>query len=150
MKLPGIRTFLEQNLGHDVERLDTFDRLSGSAVTESPIFKDNLLSFATCYGLCVQGLRPPKIRTNLIPAEVLQERRSCARSLGRWRPPRPCWPAWRSAAWARLAGLEHGSRRRYSTPRRRRRRQEGRGQVAEHSKQEGSSRTSGTWAITWW
>lgn len=74
MKLPGIRTFLEQNLGHDVERLENFDRLSGSTVTESPIFKDNLLSFATCYGLCVQALRPPKIRTNLIPAEVVQER----------------------------------------------------------------------------
>jgi len=74
MKLPGIRTFLEQNLGHDVERLENFDRLSGSTVIESPIFKDNLLSFATCYGLCVQALRTPKIRTNLIPGEVLQER----------------------------------------------------------------------------
>jgi type IV pilus assembly protein PilM len=74
MKLPGIRTYLEQNLGYTVERVEEYARLSGVAVTESPVFKEHMLSFGACYGLCLQGLRPTRIRTNLIPAEVVHER----------------------------------------------------------------------------
>ena len=74
MKLPGIRTYLSQNLGYEVERLDKFEMLSGPAVTESKTFKDNIMSFPVCYGLALQGMRDIRIRTNLIPREILQDR----------------------------------------------------------------------------
>lgn len=74
MKLPGIRTFLQQNLGYEVVRLEKFERLKGAAVVDSPQFKENILTFATSYGLVLQGLDEGKIRTNLLPDEIVQER----------------------------------------------------------------------------
>ncbi|QGJ69486.1 Type IV pilus assembly protein PilM [Planctomycetales bacterium 10988] len=74
MKLPGIRTFLQQNLGHDVVRLDRFQRLQGPNVVNAPEFQEHFLSFATAYGLALQGLVKTKIRTNLLPDEIEQER----------------------------------------------------------------------------
>lgn len=74
MKLPGLQRFLQQNLGLDIDRIEGFRGLSGSAVVEAPIFKENVLAFGVCYGLCVQGMRAGKIRTNLIPPEIVQDR----------------------------------------------------------------------------
>lgn len=74
MKLPGLRRFLTQNLGHEVKKLDAFQTLSGPSVVDAPAFKDNVLTFATCYGLALQGLRETPIKTNLIPREIVQER----------------------------------------------------------------------------
>lgn len=74
LKLPGLQRYLQQNLGMDVARLEKFRTLTGSEVVEAPAFKDNVLAFATCYGLALQGLRDTKIRTNLLPPEIAQER----------------------------------------------------------------------------
>jgi len=74
MKLPGLQRFLTQQLGLDVVRLESFRGLSGEGVVTTPAFKENLLSFGTCYGLALQGLTDTRIRTNLVPRELLQER----------------------------------------------------------------------------
>lgn len=75
MKLPALDRFVSQNLGYEVVRPEAFRRLAGPSVVEAPAFRDNLLSFATAYGLALQGLRDDvRLRTNLMPREVLTER----------------------------------------------------------------------------
>jgi type IV pilus assembly protein PilM len=74
MKLPGLQRYLAQNLGMEVERIEGFRCLRGTAVTEAPAFKENVMSFAVAYGLCLQVLRETRIRTNLLPREILQDR----------------------------------------------------------------------------
>ena len=44
------------------------------SVVSAPSFKDNLLAFSTCYGLCVQGLGKARLATNLLPREILTQR----------------------------------------------------------------------------
>ena len=74
MKLPGLQRYLAQNLGHKVVKLERFQRLQGSEVLAAPAFKDNVLSFPTSYGLALQGLVETRIRTNLLPPEIVQQR----------------------------------------------------------------------------
>ncbi|HVX14187.1 MAG TPA: type IV pilus assembly protein PilM [Pirellulales bacterium] len=74
MKLPGLQRYLAQNLGFDLLRLETFRGLSGSAVVDAPAFKENVPAFGVCYGLCLQALRETRIKTNLLPREILQDR----------------------------------------------------------------------------
>lgn len=74
LKLPGLQRFIQQNVGIEVVKLDRFSQLEGPEVVDAPAFKQNLLAFSTAYGLCLQGLRETKIRTNLIPREILQDR----------------------------------------------------------------------------
>ena len=56
-KLPGLQKFLQQNLNHEVGRLEGFDKMVGDEVKSAPQFQDNLASFAVAYGLGVQGLK---------------------------------------------------------------------------------------------
>ncbi len=74
MKLPGLQRYLSQNLGQTVSKLDGFRALSGPGVVDSPAFKKNILSFASCYGLAVQTLGQGSIQTNLLPPEIRQDR----------------------------------------------------------------------------
>jgi len=74
MKLPGLQRYLAQNLGYEFSRVDTFRGLTGASVVDAPIFKDNILSFGVCYGLCLQGLKASTIKTNLLPRELLTDR----------------------------------------------------------------------------
>ncbi|HEX3999970.1 MAG TPA: type IV pilus assembly protein PilM [Pirellulales bacterium] len=74
MKLRGLQKYLAQSLGYEVIDLDEYRGLSGAAVVGAPSFRENLLSFAVCYGLCLQGLKQSQLRTNLIPREILQDR----------------------------------------------------------------------------
>jgi len=74
VKLPGLRQYLSKNLGQEAIKVESYDRLTGSAVIESKPFKDNVLSFSVCYGLCLQGLEQSSIRTNLLPREFITER----------------------------------------------------------------------------
>ncbi len=74
MKLPGLQRYLSQNLGMDLERVEGYRCLSGTSVTEAPAFKENVMSFGVSYGLCLQALRETRIRTNLLPREILQDR----------------------------------------------------------------------------
>jgi type IV pilus assembly protein PilM len=74
MKLPGLRKYLEQNLGFEVLRVESFRALVGSAVLAAPAFQQNLGCFGVCYGLAIQGLGRSGLRTNLLPRELLVER----------------------------------------------------------------------------
>jgi type IV pilus assembly protein PilM len=74
MKLPGLQRYLQQNLGYELAKVDGFRGLSGSGVVDAPAFKDNLLAYGVCYGLCLQGLQAGKINTNLLPREIMQYR----------------------------------------------------------------------------
>jgi len=74
MKLRGLQKYLAQSLGYEVIDLEEYRGLSGAAVIGAPSFRENMLSFAVCYGLCLQGLKQSQLRTNLIPREILQDR----------------------------------------------------------------------------
>jgi len=74
-KLAGLQKFLQQNLQYEVERPDTFRALSGDSVLNSPLFSENILSFAVPYGLALQGLELTRIRTTLLPPEIIAARR---------------------------------------------------------------------------
>lgn len=74
-KLAGLQKFLQQNLQYPVERPDAFNQLTGDSVISSPMFSDNILSFAVPYGLAVQGLEQTRIRTTLLPPEIASARR---------------------------------------------------------------------------
>ena len=73
-KLPGLRRYLAQSLGFEIERVDAFRGLVGPEVLATPAFKDNILSFGVCYGLCLQGLGNAGLRTNLLPKEITMDR----------------------------------------------------------------------------
>ncbi len=74
VKLPGLPQYLAKNLGYSVNNFEAFAHLTGSSVLSAPAFKDNQLSFGVCYGLCLQGLGAAKLRTNLVPREIMTER----------------------------------------------------------------------------
>jgi type IV pilus assembly protein PilM len=74
MKLPGLQKYLSQNLGHTVAEVQSYRGITGSTVVDEPAFKSNLLSFAVCYGLVLQGLDKASLSTNLLPPEILTDR----------------------------------------------------------------------------
>lgn len=74
MKLPGLRRYLVQSLGYEVERVESFRGLVGTQVISSPVFRENVLCFGVCYGLVLQGLAKSGIYTNLLPKEILKDR----------------------------------------------------------------------------
>jgi type IV pilus assembly protein PilM len=74
MKLPGLQKYLSQNLGHPVAEVRQYRGISGPGVVDAPAFKANLLSFAVCYGLVLQGLGMAKLATNLLPPEIVTDR----------------------------------------------------------------------------
>jgi type IV pilus assembly protein PilM len=69
-KLPGLQKFLQQNLSHEVTKLEGFEHMAGDEVKSAPQFQDNLASFAVAYGLGVQGLGRGALSTNLLPPEI--------------------------------------------------------------------------------
>lgn len=73
-KLAGLQKFLQQNLQYDVERPDVYKALAGDAVINSPLFADNVLSFAVPYGLALQLIGQTTIKTTLLPPEITRER----------------------------------------------------------------------------
>jgi type IV pilus assembly protein PilM len=74
MKLPGLQKYLSQNLGHPVAEVQSYRGMEGAGVVDAPVFKSNLLSFAVCYGLVLQGLENSKLSTNLLPPEIVTDR----------------------------------------------------------------------------
>ncbi len=74
MKLPGLQRYLTQNLEQEVKPIESFERLAGGSVTAGAQFKENILSFAPAYGLCVQGLGKAELHTNLLPEEIVRSR----------------------------------------------------------------------------
>jgi type IV pilus assembly protein PilM len=73
-KLRGLSDFVGKQLGLDVQRLETFRGLEGSAVVSAPAFRENRLAFGTAYGLALQGAGGAGIATNLLPREIIRER----------------------------------------------------------------------------
>lgn len=73
-KLPGLRRFLSQQLGFEIEKLETFRTLTGSTVVSAPSFQENLLSFPVAYGLAIQALGKGAVHTNLLPREIIYDR----------------------------------------------------------------------------
>ena len=73
-KLPGLRQYLSKQLEIEIGKVTEFSKLSGSDVTSQKSFQNNLLSFASCYGLCLQGLQKAQIKTNLLPREIVVKR----------------------------------------------------------------------------
>ncbi len=73
-KLAGLQKFLQQNLQYDVERPDVYKALAGDAVINSPLFADNVLSFAVPYGLALQLVGQTAMKTSLLPPEITRER----------------------------------------------------------------------------
>ncbi len=74
MRLPGLQKYLSQNLGHNVAEVRSYRGLVGPGVVDAPAFKENLLSFAVCYGLVLQGMAKSKLSTNLLPPEIVTDR----------------------------------------------------------------------------
>lgn len=74
VKLPGLTQYLSKHLGYDVKEIESFARMTGAPVVTSPSFKDNMLAFGGCYGLCLQGLGKSKLSTNLLPREIVTQR----------------------------------------------------------------------------
>jgi len=75
VKMPGLVRYLSQNLNIPIQRLETFNGLEGEGVVDAPVFKENALTFAVCYGLCLQELTDARISTNLIPPEIVKDRK---------------------------------------------------------------------------
>lgn len=73
-KLPGLTQFLGKQLELPVTRAGDFKHLQGDDVTSQSTFANNALSFAPCYGLCLQGLGNSVMKTNLLPREIVMER----------------------------------------------------------------------------
>ena len=73
-RLPGLQKFVSEKLQLDIRRLHQFDRLVGDEVIQSPVYTENMVSFAVAYGLVLQGLKVGRLQTNLLPREIQVER----------------------------------------------------------------------------
>jgi type IV pilus assembly protein PilM len=74
MKLPGLQRYLSQNLEMEVTPITEFEKLAAGSAAGKPQYKDNILSFAVAYGLCLQGLGKSELKTNLLPEEIVRTR----------------------------------------------------------------------------
>jgi type IV pilus assembly protein PilM len=74
IKLPGLRRYLSQSLGFEIEHGESFTKLSGSQVLSAPAFKENSVTYAPCYGLALQALNMGSLKVNLLPGEITRER----------------------------------------------------------------------------
>ncbi len=73
-RLAGLRKFLSQSLGLEVERVESFNSLADSEATSAPLFRENVLSFGVAFGLAVQGLGQGAIHTSLLPPAILSNK----------------------------------------------------------------------------
>jgi hypothetical protein len=72
-KLPGLRKYLQQNLGLTIVEPKEFEKAAPSAAANTPEFKENLVSFGVAYGLALQGLDLSKVNSNLLPTEIAKQ-----------------------------------------------------------------------------
>jgi len=72
-KLRGLSDFVGKQLNLDVQRLEKYDALEGPAVSANA-FREHRLSFATAYGLALQGAGGAALGTNLLPKEIVRDR----------------------------------------------------------------------------
>lgn len=69
-KLPGLQKFIQQNLGMEVVRPTSFNKLSMRETPKAPELMDHLLSYGVAYGLALQGLGEGQVTSNLLPPEI--------------------------------------------------------------------------------
>jgi type IV pilus assembly protein PilM len=69
-RLPGLQKFLAEKLQLDVRKLQKLENVEGDSVLSDAVFSNNVLSFATVYGLALQGLKKGRIQTNLLPPDI--------------------------------------------------------------------------------
>ena len=74
-RLAGLQKFLQQNLQYDVVRLEHLEGVTGDSVLTDPVFVDNIMTFAVPYGLALQAIKQTRIRTSLLPPEIIVERK---------------------------------------------------------------------------
>ncbi|MCA9048461.1 MAG: hypothetical protein KDA89_07015, partial [Planctomycetaceae bacterium] len=67
--------FLQQNLQSEVIKLDEFRGVVGDSVLSDPLFIENIMAFAVPYGLALQTLKQTRIRTTLLPPEIVVDRK---------------------------------------------------------------------------
>ncbi|MBI3463167.1 MAG: pilus assembly protein PilM [Planctomycetes bacterium] len=80
-RLAGLLQFLGENLKYEVAPLAGIRGLSGPLLQSCPDFRENVSSFATAYGLALQGLGLSRIRTNLLASEISRVRHARRRLL---------------------------------------------------------------------
>lgn len=73
-RMAGLQKFLQQNLKYEVKKLDEFKGATGDGVLSDPLFLDNIMTFAVPYGLALQSLKETRIRTSLLPPELVVQR----------------------------------------------------------------------------
>ena len=73
-KLPGLQKYLADKLSLEVKKPTKFEKLSGDAVLNDPLFQENLLTFPIAYGLALQGLGQARLTTNLLPQGIRMDR----------------------------------------------------------------------------
>ena len=73
-KMAGLQKFLQQNLQYEVKKLEDFRGISGEGVLSDPLLVDNAMTFAVPYGLALQALKQTRIKTTLLPPEIVVER----------------------------------------------------------------------------
>jgi hypothetical protein len=71
-KIPGLRTFLEQQLGLKVRRCDELQRIRAEG-REAADFAAHAVNMATAYGLALQGIGLAQIDINLAPVKALRD-----------------------------------------------------------------------------
>ncbi len=72
-QLPGMLKFVQQNLGMEVVRPPTFNKLTVTEAGNAPELLDQLLSYGVAYGLALQGLGRAQITSNLLPGEIAKQ-----------------------------------------------------------------------------
>lgn len=70
MKLKGVAKYLQQTLGIPVEKLDSFKNLKLAEGQSAAKFHENAADYAIAYGLGVQMLEEPAIKSNLLPRKI--------------------------------------------------------------------------------
>jgi type IV pilus assembly protein PilM len=73
-RLPGLRNFLAQSLGLEVDAIEGFHSLPDASALNAPLFRENVLSFGVAFGLAIQGLGLATIQTSLLPPEILSQK----------------------------------------------------------------------------
>ncbi|NLE61822.1 MAG: type IV pilus assembly protein PilM [Planctomycetes bacterium] len=72
-KLPGMVKFIQQNLGMDVVRPTSFNKLAAGGAPNASALAENLLSYGVAYGLALQGLGLSQITSNLLPTDIAKQ-----------------------------------------------------------------------------
>lgn len=75
-ELPGIRKFLQQQLGLTVYRVEEFKKLNLDSLKNeerAKQFKERAVGLCTAYGLALQGVGMGTIGANLMPVKIIRE-----------------------------------------------------------------------------